>query len=405
MGYTTKFDGTITTNPKMDWTMRAAVREYCANADIGKVRKNSDLDGTCDWKASDDFTGLVHNGMEKSYDQDQWLQALINDLLAPAGFICNGIVDAQGEDVSDRWRIIVRDNVVERDDFTGVSYAEKVNAPLSEETVEALNEELASGNAAKFHPQEELPPFDIGAALTDLGNAITFKSGQGLQAIADFASEVEQALELVDNEGDMGPLNAVFERIKNEHAAEIQRAETAAAVDNDIPDDFPGEYYGNGVIETGDDYEPNERVRQAARRLKDIGIDVTDNDQMAAHKAAWQKIHDDQAAEERVRERLQATADIFLDDDNLETWEPRPVPIPEPGPTDYLAADPRWMIWSNKHQAWWAPNRIDYTTSFVRAGRYSLEDATSIVKRSCRGWDPQQTSLPPTTMVPDPNSD
>ncbi len=581
MGYTTKFDGIITTVPKMDWTMRAAIREYCANADVGKVGKNADLDGTCDWKGSDDFTGLVHNGMEKSYDQDQWLQALINDLLAPAGFVCNGIVDAQGEDVSDRWRIIVRDNVVERDDFTGPSYAEQVNAPLSEETITAINEQLASGDVpkykraskdgreslaaladaakakslendeklaelrAKLHPEPEEPPaFDARAALRDLGNAIVYKSGMGLNAIADFAAEIEGALETVTNTGNMGPLDTLFQRVKDEHAADMQRADASAALDDDIPSEgfafsnidppegygipesvkrYVREYLNDDRSQTAamihqalqdDDLDALEETvnstgdrqfmqgvdnacRQAAIRIAkatmtdnkipqesqysdaDLGKlltaeDIADRypmtieqaqemidggavesggilfvneearDEFAAwakndrekaeaeHAAAWQKIHADQAAEERVRANLKEAHDRLLEEKSAqesremaeeaarasqELWDAGVYkdakPIREPGPQDFAAAgDPAqwddtalneyWLIWSNKHDLWWMPHGTNYTPDIAQAGRYTFDQAVKIVKKSCTGWDYQRTSLPPTTMVPDP---
>lgn len=565
MGYTTKFDGTITVVPRMDWTMRAAIREYCANADVGKVNKNLDLDGTCDWKASDDFTGLVHNGMEKSYDQDKWLQALINDLLAPAGFICNGIVDAQGEDVADRWRIIVRDNVVERDDFTGPSYAEQVNAPLPTEAAKAINEHLASGDVpkykraskgvtdvhvtdasglkstihktgpfrpgdeklaelrAKLHPEPEpaQPLSSVGDALRDLGNAIAFKATQGVDAVAGFVTDIEGALELCTQQGDMKPLDALFKSLKAEHDAEATRADQAAAVDDDIPstgyeipesvkryvreylnddrsqtaslihqalrdndldtleetvkstgdeqfiqgvDDacrraaqdiikadflarskapkltaediasrFPmtveqaQEMIDGGAVESGDILFVNAKARDEFHAW----IDADQGESEAEHAAAWQKIHADQAAEEHVRANLKAAHDRLLEEksaqESREMYEEAAKASQEPqdagvykavacsgiedqlwnavgdsGQRDDTALNHWWLIWSNKHSLWWLPNSSGYTENFNNAGRYTFDQAVAIVKKSSNGWNHQQTSLPPTTMVPDP---
>lgn len=42
----------------------------------------------------------------------------------------------------------------------------------------------------------------------------------------------------------------------------------------------------------------------------------------------------------------------------------------------------RYLIWSIEHCAWWAPNRLGYTTATHRAGLYSLEEATAIVAKA-----------------------
>jgi hypothetical protein len=603
MGYNTKFSGTIFTEPQMDWTMRAAIREYCANADVGKVRENSDLDGTCDWKPSDtDFSGLIHNGMEKSYDQDKWLRALINDLLKPAGFVCNGVIECQGEQAGDIWRIYVRDNEVTRDDLapgavwedqyvSEPSYAEKVNAPLTEDTVTALDKELTSGNIARYrrarYPQQDAELFtaaqadealnalrarlhntppepepapsmsSVGAALRDLGNAIAFKATQGVDAVASFVTDIEGALELCTEQGDMAPLDALFKSLRDEHDAEAEQAAKSAAVDDDIP----SEGFASSNIDPPEGYGIPEEVKAYVReqlegnrgsqaalmilqavhdddvdaleeRTEKLNIpeftqglddawrlaaaniakaslpapapkltaeDVTSRylmtldqaqemidggaiesggilfvneaarDEFAAwvkadretaeaeHEAAWKKIHAEQAEEEKVREQLRyydthdsvtgqdipdlseedeaaaaATLDKaiedgtagytvapperrFLDDDNLETWdrESRQTPgktikevigadIP-PSLWDSLDSpnDHLWMIWSNKYSLWWMPNSVGYTEHPGSAGRFTLEQATAIVLKSCRGWDPAQSSVPPTTIVPE----
>ncbi len=37
--------------------------------------------------------------------------------------------------------------------------------------------------------------------------------------------------------------------------------------------------------------------------------------------------------------------------------------------------DPRYLIWSNEHGAWWGPDNAGYYTDIRQAGRYSREDA------------------------------
>lgn len=39
-----------------------------------------------------------------------------------------------------------------------------------------------------------------------------------------------------------------------------------------------------------------------------------------------------------------------------------------------------WLIWSNEHNAWWAPNERGYTTSREKAGRYEYYKALEIVR-------------------------
>ena len=38
-----------------------------------------------------------------------------------------------------------------------------------------------------------------------------------------------------------------------------------------------------------------------------------------------------------------------------------------------------WLIWSNEHNAWWAPNQRGYSVKRYNAGTYTFEDAKSIV--------------------------
>jgi hypothetical protein len=42
--------------------------------------------------------------------------------------------------------------------------------------------------------------------------------------------------------------------------------------------------------------------------------------------------------------------------------------------------EPTYLIWSNEHVAWWAPDSCGYTVSIERAGRYSRTEAIDICK-------------------------
>jgi hypothetical protein len=37
-----------------------------------------------------------------------------------------------------------------------------------------------------------------------------------------------------------------------------------------------------------------------------------------------------------------------------------------------------YLIWSNEHKAWWAPDRAGYTNRIARAGRYTHQEALDI---------------------------
>jgi hypothetical protein len=41
-----------------------------------------------------------------------------------------------------------------------------------------------------------------------------------------------------------------------------------------------------------------------------------------------------------------------------------------------------WVIWSEEHGAWWAPNAMGYCRSILQAGRYGFKEAARIVRRA-----------------------
>ena len=66
----------------------------------------------CQWMIDDDGN-LVWDGGEKFYEYSEWLTYLIDNFLAPSGYLCNGEIEFQGEDMDDLGTIYVKDNVVE----------------------------------------------------------------------------------------------------------------------------------------------------------------------------------------------------------------------------------------------------------------------------------------------------
>lgn len=166
MGYTTDFDGQITVEPPLNaeeidflnrfTTCRRVHRKsgpYFASDDP-KVLKNygqSDSDDFrssdafqddiidynephpgepglwCQWIPLEDGTAIEWDEGEKFYHAEDWMKYLIDHFIGSdpiakkidperfkflQGHVCNGEIEAQGEDSDDRWVLIVENNVV-----------------------------------------------------------------------------------------------------------------------------------------------------------------------------------------------------------------------------------------------------------------------------------------------------
>jgi len=81
----------------------------------------------CKWTVTDDGKFIVWDGAEKFYNSPQWMWYIIQHFIKPnpvakmrfpdqfsflQGHICDGVINAQGEDSEDRWRLVVRNNEV-----------------------------------------------------------------------------------------------------------------------------------------------------------------------------------------------------------------------------------------------------------------------------------------------------
>jgi hypothetical protein len=47
--------------------------------------------------------------------------------------------------------------------------------------------------------------------------------------------------------------------------------------------------------------------------------------------------------------------------------------------------EPRFLVWSNQHEAWWGPARRGYRLAIEEAGRFSRAEAEDIVARNTLG--------------------
>ncbi len=63
-----------------------------------------------------------------------------------------------------------------------------------------------------------------------------------------------------------------------------------------------------------------------------------------------------------------------------------------------------FLLWSNKHQAWWRPDGRGYTDDIAQAGAYTKEQAVEAVVQSSYHQDRTQVTLmvaaPPGWMPP-----
>lgn len=149
MGYTTEFDGAVTIDPPLNEQEIQFLRKFSgtrrmnrhagpyfvdAEDDFGQGRSSDIIDYNrpspgqpglwCQWVPTDDGSKIEWDGNEKFYDSVEWMKYLIDHFLSPtaiakdvlpflqANHTVNGEIFAQGEETSDRWKLVVEDNKV-----------------------------------------------------------------------------------------------------------------------------------------------------------------------------------------------------------------------------------------------------------------------------------------------------
>ena len=66
----------------------------------------------CQWIITEDNAHLKWDGAEKFKQYDKWLEYLIENFIAPSGYVLNGDIEYQGEADDDFGTLSVRDNRV-----------------------------------------------------------------------------------------------------------------------------------------------------------------------------------------------------------------------------------------------------------------------------------------------------
>jgi hypothetical protein len=81
----------------------------------------------CQWTPTQDGMGLEWDNGEKFYSYSEWLVYLIHKILAPNGYVLNGVVEYSGEEPGDVGEIVVVDNRV----FVREKYQDGDNGELT----------------------------------------------------------------------------------------------------------------------------------------------------------------------------------------------------------------------------------------------------------------------------------
>lgn len=113
MGYNTQFSGTLLFPPEM--TIREVLRvQRFLGEDCREHPEWGDTELTwIDLSLTGDASGLEWNGGEKSYNMEEKIELIINNMRKDfPDFYLNGILAAQGEEIDDRYKIIVNANGV-----------------------------------------------------------------------------------------------------------------------------------------------------------------------------------------------------------------------------------------------------------------------------------------------------
>lgn len=155
MGYTTDFTGEVTVEPPLNADEVSFLKDFNNTRHMHRVRgplyapgdlgAGKDLDVIeinspdpsqpglwCQWVSNDEGTAIEWDQNEKFYNAAAWMTYLIDNLLSESGreyvqkhhsgdarldsftfdHVVNGEIEAQGEDSSDHWKLIVTDNVL-----------------------------------------------------------------------------------------------------------------------------------------------------------------------------------------------------------------------------------------------------------------------------------------------------
>lgn len=111
MGYTTQFKGELKFTRELSGSELAKL-----NAMLGEDCRNHPEWGTknlyyIDLELLDDFSGLRWDGTEKTYGMERLVNVIISEMRKTVtDFGLTGKLVAQGEDIDDRWELLIGDD-------------------------------------------------------------------------------------------------------------------------------------------------------------------------------------------------------------------------------------------------------------------------------------------------------
>lgn len=113
MGYTTDFAGSFKLNKTLTVADRKVLVDFAAARHGGNTEVFPGFPSFwCQWMPSEDGNSIEWDGGEKFYEYTAWLKYIIDHFLEPKGYVLNGKVKWQGEEMDDRGELTVVDNVV-----------------------------------------------------------------------------------------------------------------------------------------------------------------------------------------------------------------------------------------------------------------------------------------------------
>lgn len=116
MGYTTTFEGHITIGEPLLAKTRERLNFLGEDSrDKPELTRHGAPSGYCQWELRPDpdnseLECLKWDGGEKFYDSFEWMQFIVEKVLTD--YTCNGVIEAQGEELSDRWLLVVENSKV-----------------------------------------------------------------------------------------------------------------------------------------------------------------------------------------------------------------------------------------------------------------------------------------------------
>lgn len=119
MGYSTDFTGKLEFTSTVTTEMLAKLNTFFGedpddHPDWGMPRRES---GYIDLQLTKDFTGIEWNGAEKTRGMVETVNLIIREMKKTwPEFGLRGVLNAQGEDVDDRWKLVVANGVAQKVD-------------------------------------------------------------------------------------------------------------------------------------------------------------------------------------------------------------------------------------------------------------------------------------------------